>query len=242
MDQADHRSADFVSQLTPLIEQHDPESLLACLDRYWPRESLLDLLSSDNGDAVKIALVCLAFVGRMADSPRVARLLHSPDPATIAYAEHALWSIWFCSGNEAQNAGLMQAVGLIGHDRFEDAIEALDVLIAKAPCFAEAYNQRAIACFLAGEYDRATEDCKQALRLNPLHFGAMAGLGHCYATCKRLGDAMGAYRAALAIHPRLEGLRQSIQCVRDCLRRDADQGDPLITSDSLFDAHTPGES
>lgn len=241
MDRCDPRCGDFVSQLTPLIERHDTEGMLACLDRFWPHDSLMEMLSSDEPDAVKIALVCLAFVGRMSDTPRIARLLHSPDSAASSYAEHALWSIWFRSGDEIHNIDLTRAVGLIGHDRFEDAIEQLDALIAMAPRFAEAYNQRAIACFLIGEYDRATEDCKQALRLNPFHFGAMAGLGHCYATAKKLAAAMEAYRAALAIHPRLEGIRQSIQCIRECLGRGAGQGDPLVASDNAIDTYPLNE-
>ena len=242
MDGSDRISADFVSQLTPLIERHDTEGLLACLARQWPRESLLEVLSGDDPDAVKIALVCLGFVGRMSDTVQIARLLHSRDSAAVAYAEHALWSIWFRSGEEVHNLGLARAVSLISHDRFEDAIEQLDALIAEAPRFAEAYNQRAIACFLAGEYDRAAEDCKQALRLNPLHFGAMAGLGHCYASSERLAGALEAYRAALAIHPRLEGIRQSIDCLHECLSRVVEHDDPLLTSDGAFDNHPLSES
>lgn len=242
MDQPDESGADFVNELTPLIERHDTDALLAFLDQHWPRESLLEMLSSDNMDAVKVALVCLAFVGRMSDTSRIAPLLHSHDAAAIACAEHTLWSIWFRSGDDAQNVRLTQAVDLIGRDRFSDAIEQLDLLIARAPRFAEAYNQRAIACFLAGEYDRAAEDCRHALRLNPFHFGAMAGLGHSYAASRKLAAAMQAYRAALAIHPRLEGIRQSITCIRRCLDRHAELGDSLVTSEGAFDTRPFGES
>jgi len=90
--------------------------------------------------------------------------------------------------------------------------------VVRCPTFAEAYNQRAIVLFLLGRYEQAAEDCLRALRLNPYHFGAMAGLGHCHASLGRWERALEAYHRTLQLHPRAEGIRQSIRQVQEAVR------------------------
>ena len=53
-------------------------------------------------------------------------------------------------------------------------------LIKKAPAFAEAYNQRAILYFRAGEYQKAIADCETALKLNPDLADGYYRLGQAY--------------------------------------------------------------
>jgi cytochrome c-type biogenesis protein CcmH/NrfG len=48
----------------------------------------------------------------------------------------------------------------------------------------------------------------------PCHFGAWAGLGHCYAHEGQLAEAVEAYERALAINPHLEGVRQAVEEMR----------------------------
>ena len=53
-------------------------------------------------------------------------------------------------------------------------------LVDMAPWFAEAWNQRAIALYGLGRYLQSIDDCRQALEINPYHFGAAAGMGQCH--------------------------------------------------------------
>ena len=78
---------------------------------------------------------------------------------------------------------------------------ALDDLIARAPQFAEAFNQRAVWFFKKGEFGRAVRDCETVMRLNPHHFGAAAGLGQCYLKMKKPRAALRAFRQAVEINP-----------------------------------------
>jgi tetratricopeptide (TPR) repeat protein len=91
-----------------------------------------------------------------------------------------------------------------------DVLEGFRALLTKAPHFAEAYNQRAIVYFRLGEWQKSIADCEKALRLNPHHFGAASGMGQCFMKQKKLRAALRAYRRALRIHPRLDGVRQVI--------------------------------
>ena len=58
--------------------------------------------------------------------------------------------------------------------------------------FAEGYNQRAIAYFMLEELSKSIEDCKKTSELNRYHFGALAGMGHCYLKLGDLAAAMDA--------------------------------------------------
>ena len=91
------------------------------------------------------------------------------------------------------------------------ALAALDDLIAEAPNFAEAHNQRAILFFRRGEFARSVSDCQQALRLNPYLFGAAAGMGQCYLKLKKPRAALRAFRQALEINPSLDHLRDAVR-------------------------------
>lgn len=208
---------EFVSQIRPYLERHDPEGLLRHLERHWPVDQLRLLLETQNTEAIKVALVCLSMTGDMLDNARIAPFLGDEDSMTAALAEHAMWSIWFRGHDEIAGCELTRAVQLLSQNRLNSAVRCLNRLIKYRPDFAEAYNQRAIAYFLKEAYDRSIEDCEQALRLNPYHFGAMAGIGHCHAAMGRLECALAAYTRSLQMHPRLEGIRQSIRQIREKL-------------------------
>jgi len=208
---------EFIGQARPLIERQDTEGLIAYLGRSWPRDRLIALLNCQNNDAAKTALVCLSILGTMADCPTIAALLHREDAATVSFAEIALRSIWLRAGDAQANIALNRAVQLISQERYTDAAERLTQLIVRCPDFAEPYNQRAIVRLLQDHYARAIEDGQQSLMLNPYHFGAMVSLGHCHAAQGHFRSALHMYRAALRVHPRLEGIPELIQQVGQCL-------------------------
>ena len=83
-------------------------------------------------------------------------------------------------------------------------------MIDHAPDFAEGYHGRATAYFHAGLYGPAIADLSQALTLNPRHFRALSGLATILAETDRKQAAVAAYRAALAIHPNLEDVRDAL--------------------------------
>ena len=56
------------------------------------------------------------------------------------------------------------------------SLDALGRLVDYCPHWAEGWNQRAFTYFLAGQFDRAEPDLREAIRLNPDHVGALSGL------------------------------------------------------------------
>jgi len=217
---------EFIGQVRPLIERQDTDTLIACLARSWPRDRLTALLNCRHEDAAKTALVCLSLVGRMADCPAIAGILHHEDDAAASFAEYALWSIWFRAGGPRAHVALNGAVQLISQERHTAAAERLTELVTRWPEFAEPYNQRAIVRLLQDHYAQAIEDGRQVLQLNPYHFGAMAGLGHSYAAQGRFPQAIHMYHAALQVHPRMKGIPELIQQISQCIPRPRTSGDP----------------
>jgi hypothetical protein len=217
MDESCSCEQSFIGQVRPLLERGDAEKLIDYLGRHWPPRELTRLLGCGDGDAIKTALVCLGLTGQMSDCPPIVTMLHADDEDLVDFAEQALWSIWFRAGDEYANATLSRAVQMISEEQFAPAIEWLSVLALRHPQYAEVYHQRAMARFLVDHYEQALGDARQALHLNPLHFGAMTAQAHCHAARGELEDALVMYRAALKIHPRMEGIRESLAQVCRCL-------------------------
>jgi len=207
----------LVEWARPFLEKQDGVGLAAAAPRCWPTEMLLRMLDCDEPDTLKVAATCLGLVAGMEVCVPLARLLHHEDPIVVATIEDALWCIWFRAGGPAANCRLQEASRRIDAGSCSEAIATLTELIRDCPDFAEAYNQRAIAYYLNEQFTLSMDDCRRTLELNPVHFGAAAGLGHCHAHLGQYREALECYYAALGIHPRLQGIRRSIRQVRKAL-------------------------
>jgi tetratricopeptide (TPR) repeat protein len=69
--------------------------------------------------------------------------------------------------------------------------------------------------YLLERYPESIEDCHRTVSRMPCHFGAWAGMGHCYAHLGKHEEAIRSYEKALEINPRLEGVRQGIDSLRE---------------------------
>jgi tetratricopeptide (TPR) repeat protein len=190
------------------------EGLRLHVARRWSTPDLLDLLDSEESDVVRAALICLGGTAGNGVSMRLAQLLRHQDRSVVDAAERALWSIWFRAGWPVSRQRIRRAVLLMREDRFAEALAELDRIVAEDAEYAEAFHQRAIARYLMDDPMRSIADCRRTLALNPVHFGALVGMGHCLAHLGQLCKALDCYRAALDIHPRLDGVRQAIRSIR----------------------------
>jgi tetratricopeptide (TPR) repeat protein len=200
----------FVEAVQPLLECQDTAGLLALIRTRYTKEQLKAILESNDLDARKVACLALALIGEKCAIPCVAKQLRHPDSVVNQMAEHALWSIWFRAGSPAANQELCRGMRSLNHRELQCAMKHFTRATELDPTFAEAYNQRAIAKYLAERYEESVADCREAIERMPCHFGAWAGMGHCLAHVGRLTEALECYEKALEINPHLDGIREAI--------------------------------
>lgn len=128
---------------------------------------------------------------------------------------------WARSGSDTADLLMSRAQEALKDKQVEIAIELLDRVISLQPDWAEAWNQRANALYLAGDSIRSMVDIGETLRREPRHYGAMMGLGM---ILRQQGDdkaAMVAFRKALEIYPQFDAVKKAV----DALKSDVDGRD-----------------
>jgi tetratricopeptide (TPR) repeat protein len=149
----------------------------------------------------------------LADSEHLDRLfeqLATADEAESRRIERDIWLEWSRSGSPAFDLMLERGRDAMAQGDYEAAIEHLTALTDHAPDFAEGWNARATAYYQAGEFGPSIADIRHTLALNPRHFGALSGFGMMLEELERNKEALEVYRAALAIHPHLNGVVEAI--------------------------------
>ncbi|MEB3291549.1 MAG: tetratricopeptide repeat protein [Synechococcales bacterium] len=139
--------------------------------------------------------------------------LKSPDEAVREMATQKLWRAWFEQKGLVGFQVLQRAQELIDAEELNQAEVLLSQLIQNLPDFAEAWNRRAVLYFMQRRYRKAIADCQQVVQLNANHFGALHGLGLCYAALEDYRAAIQAFQRVLAIHPyAVETQRLLLEC------------------------------
>ena len=137
--------------------------------------------------------------------------LQTADAAAAGRIEREIWLEWSKSGSPSMDLLLQRGRDAMDVGDLPAAIEHLTALIDHAPEFAEGWNARATAYFMAGEVGPSIDDIAHTLSLNPRHFGALAGLGMIFEEIGKPEKALEVYRAALAIHPQMTEVRDSVE-------------------------------
>lgn len=192
----------------------DEESMKKLLTSKYSENDLIGYLQDDDSLVGRAAATALGFIGSMDAVPALVENLKNDDLRACFNTEIALWNIWSRSGDESVDKMLKAGKSSLKNENFSEAVERFTAVIEAAPNFAEGYNQRAIAYFMLEDWENALEDCKQTIKLNPHHFGALAGMGHVYLSLKRIDAAVDAYKQALIINPNLVSIAESILQLR----------------------------
>jgi tetratricopeptide (TPR) repeat protein len=173
-------------------------------------QALSALRGADSGERRRGAMN-LGVVGRMEDASALLAALRDEDELVRDIAEESVWAVWSRSGDARVDELFRQGVARMGERQFPAAIAAFTHVIELKPGFAEGWNKRATAYFLAGEYRQSLKDCAEVIRRNPRHFGALSGYGQIYLRLEEPEKALQYFRRALAVNPNLEGVPDTIE-------------------------------
>jgi tetratricopeptide (TPR) repeat protein len=116
-------------------------------------------------------------------------------------ATQDLWRIWFQQKGAYGLELLGRSQAFMDAGLYDAAEDLLTEIVRDQPDFAEAWNRRAVLYYLKGDYSKAIADCQNVIALNPIHFGALHGLGLCYVALGDYRDAIYAFQRALEIQP-----------------------------------------
>jgi tetratricopeptide (TPR) repeat protein len=176
--------------------------------------ALAALAMRDDVGARRQGAEALGEFGVMDDVPSLTAALRDPDAEVRALADRSLWLVWSRSGDPAVDQRFLRGVAQMQRQELDDAIETFTDIIARKPEFAEGWNKRATAYYLAGELDKSLADCDEVMKRNPAHFGALSGYGMIYLQLGKPDRALGYFERALAVNPNLAGIEQAVQAIK----------------------------
>jgi tetratricopeptide (TPR) repeat protein len=164
------------------------------------------------------AVAWIASHGRMEDAGLLVKRLHDESPFVRGYAEQGLWLLWSRSGDAEVDRVMARGVQDMQSGRYEEAVAAFSDVIRRRPDFAEGWNKRATALYLAGAYRRSLADCDEVLKRNPQHFGALSGYGQIYFQLGEYARAIEWWRRALQLNPNMLDVEIGIRRAEELLR------------------------
>ena len=153
----------------------------------------------------------LAKLGTTEDVPALLAALHDADARVRATVESSLWAVWSRSGEARVDALFGRGVAQMNAGRLAEAAATFTRVIEGKPEFAEGWNKRATAYFLAGKFEQSLKDCDEVIKRNPQHFGALSGYGQIYLELDEPEKALDYFRRALAINPNRDGVQDLVE-------------------------------
>ncbi|PZM10300.1 hypothetical protein [Rhizobium tubonense] len=108
---------------------------------------------------------------------------------------------WADSGSATINLLMQWATKAVAEKRNAAALDFFDQVIALKPDYVEGWNQRATLNYTMGDYARSMADINQVLRIEPRHFGALAGMAAILGETGKGELALKAWERFLEIYP-----------------------------------------
>jgi tetratricopeptide (TPR) repeat protein len=166
-------------------------------------------------------VVCLPAHAQTAEADRKAAIDHLLDALKTAPSEEAaapleaqITELWLHQGTPAVTLLMARGLREMKAQTPGDAIEDLGAAITLQPDFAEAYHQRAIARFAAGDTPGAVADLQETLKHEPRDFGAFRTLADIAESREDWKSAYAAWQRLMAIDPKTPGGEDKLKDLR----------------------------
>lgn len=139
-----------------------------------------------------------------------AKLQAATDPVAIQSLEAAIWEQWVLVPEGQQRDLMMRGIAEMQQRQFRQSVETFTQLIAIAPELSEAWNKRATAYWLMGNFKASLSDICETVKREPRHFGAYSGLGMIRAETGEYPRAVAAFELARRYNPHIPGIDDEI--------------------------------
>lgn len=139
-----------------------------------------------------------------------AKLQTATDPVAIQTLEAAIWEQWTMVPDQQQRAMMMRGIAEMQQQQLKASVETFTRLIEVAPELSEAWNKRATANWLLGNFPASLADICETIKREPRHFGAYSGLGMIRAEMDENARAVAAFELARKWNPHIVGIDAEI--------------------------------
>lgn len=200
------------------LDDHDASRYGRRIAQRYSEGTLHRLAKYGDRTRRRAAILALGLLGDYNSNHVMGNALVDKDRGVRMFAEDGIRSIWHRAGNPQQRQRLQLILQLNTSKQSDKVLAITTELLEQAPWFAEVWNQRAIAYFRLRQYTDSIRDCRQALEINPYHFGAASGMGQCYAYLDDRISALECFRRALRLNPNLESVRMKVISLQRALK------------------------
>jgi tetratricopeptide (TPR) repeat protein len=187
-------------------------------------KALADLQAASSVTRLE-AVKRLGEVGLSSDADALITRLTDDDMQVRAAAAQAVWRAWGRTGDAAIDAQYKRGLQQLSEGDLDEAIATYSLIVRNKPDFAEAWNKRATAHYLRGDFKRSLKDCDEVFKLNPKHFGALAGASQIHARMGQPERALELFKRALAVNPNMDDASEMIRVLQKQV--DAKRGDMI---------------
>lgn len=155
------------------------------------------------------------------------KLQSATDPSAIRSLEAAIWEQWVMVPDMSQRALMMRGIAEMQQQQFKASIGTFTRLIELAPDLSEAWNKRATAHWLMGNFPASLADICETVKREPRHFGAYSGLGMIRAEMGENARAVAAFELARKWNPHIAGIDAEIERLKTLGGDGGADADPL---------------
>ena len=140
-----------------------------------------------------------------------AKLQTATDPMAIQSLEGAIWEQWVMVPDGPQRELMMRGIAEMQQRQLKQSVDTFSKLIEIAPELSEAWNKRATAYWLLGNFPASLNDICETVKREPRHFGAYSGLGMIRAEMGEYPRAVAAFELAKKHNPHIVGIVDEIE-------------------------------
>lgn len=139
-----------------------------------------------------------------------AKLQTATDPVAIQSLEAAIWEQWVMVPEGSPRELMLRGITEMQQRQLKQSVETFTKLIEMAPELSEAWNKRATAYWLLGNFPASLSDICETVKREPRHFGAYSGLGMIRAEMGEYPRAVAAFELARKYNPHIVGIDDEI--------------------------------
>jgi len=140
--------------------------------------------------------------------------------ALVYGTEQKIWEIWSTHPtDEKLTQELLKGSNLMQGDTISESIKIFSKLVESDPNWAEAWNKRATALYLIGDYEGSQKDIDKVLELEDRHFGALAGQGLVNIKLENYEKAIESYERAQEIYPAMQSPKIMIEQIEQLIKQ-----------------------